>query len=354
MKLYQPLLLALVVSVNISAAHAQPDLGDPPKAANPTVQNQGWSKQQAQANFDKNLRDYLETVGIETPAAQEAVAEYFRDATTFYSFITAPDGVALHNAATKLAEAYFPNTLTDKVIAERLLTHEKAMDNFAAHRQKATETLERKIKFRENPRLRAALLLIGVDTDAPPCISLDSLYAIDAENPPRDNLERWKNSIQKTTSSRWIVRDDPAYYEARKRWILKRSMQRLMNEHEIADKPTQDAVVTFVMERERATQDLAVLAVPLYEVLTQGLPALKLNLDTQLTDYEEGLTAYTHRIQAITESLQKKTDYTSRPRLEAILYMKGGLGGVNTTMGDRANELWHSKNYWYLFGRKPQ
>lgn len=351
---FEGFMLSGVLVGSLSLLHsvrAQPDTHaalQPP--ANPAVVR--WDEKQIRQNFERNVRDYLEAAQIGDIATQDAVLDYLRQTTNFDGDVATPQGMVLHAAAVSVGQVYSDDTLSDEAIAARLAAHETAMEGFRGLRRDALNTLEQKTAFSKNLRLRAVLLLLGVGTEAPPIVPLEGLYGLDADNPPRPAIERWTKLGFKPNALRWAVWDDPAHYEARKLWIEKSSMVDLMNDRKLTDQAMQSAMLDFIEAREWAEQDLAALAIPLDAALTNHYPNLKMNLDALLADYEAGTHDYLDRVQAAATIMEAKTSYSKNPRLAALLYMKGGLGGTATILPDRGTEYWMSNNAAYLFGHR--
>jgi len=144
----------LFLSQMCLVAQAQPDLEEMPKGDNPPARERGGK---ARKFADEAIRKMLTQAGVEDVAKQDTVLTYVRE-----------DMEArrpMREQGAKLFQALREGAVTDDQLLALVTDYRAAQEAEQVRREKAQEELDEKIKFSENPRLEAMLLLAGLIGD---------------------------------------------------------------------------------------------------------------------------------------------------------------------------------------------
>jgi len=158
--------LGLVGLVWMGPAYAQPDINNPPKAANPPNRNRAGQKaaglRAGPAGEDRRarlVRRMLALQGVGDKKLMEAISAHLQKQDE------AERPVA--EAGMKVAEALRARALAPAQMDTLYHDYKAAVDQYLAQRKQAEAELDKKIGFSKNDRLQAILLLAGVIGDAP-------------------------------------------------------------------------------------------------------------------------------------------------------------------------------------------
>jgi len=145
---------ALFLSQMTPVAQAQPDLNVLPKGDNPPARERGGK---AREFADQAIRKMMAQAGVEDVAKQDAVL----------AFVKADMEARrpLREQGQKLLQALREGAVTDDQLLALVTDYRASQEAEQIRREKAQEELDEKIKFGENPRLEAMLLLAGLIGD---------------------------------------------------------------------------------------------------------------------------------------------------------------------------------------------
>ncbi len=183
--------------------------------------------------------------------------------------------------------------------------------------------LRRKLVKRINCCLMTLLLVTGITGRA--------LAQPDPNNPPKAVNPPGKTDAERAAELEARRQEKLKKREARQREVRAEYGARLMNSLGLTDKAEQNALIDYYDEMSKAR-------LPLLQATTKIRAAVKnqvkdAELATLVKDYRAASESYETRLKQAEATLEQKTAYSKKPRLEAVVIMLRSMA-INQRVAD--------------------
>jgi len=142
----------------------------------------------------------------------------------------------------------------------------------------------------------------------------------DPNNPPKAVNPRGKTDAERAAELEARRKEKLAQREAKLRVAQGQYIANLMKNADLTDKGTQDAVADYWHEVSKV-RPILLRATARIRTAMKNQATKDTEIATLVTDYRGALADYQERLKQAEVALEKKTEFSKKPRLEAIVIM---------------------------------